>query len=510
MTQQTRPRPTVLVILDGWGVRTESTFNGVAQAQLPHYNRWWNEAPHATVETCAEHVGLPDGQMGNSEVGHMNLGAGRIVYQDFTRITKSVREGTFKDNPALAGAVARARSNGGAVHIFGLLSPGGVHSHTDHLLAAVALARDAGVQRILVHGFLDGRDTPPRSALEFIADFESGLARLGAGRIATLCGRYWAMDRDKRWERVQRAYDMLTAGTGLSAPDAMSAVQAAYGRDENDEFVQPTVIGPAAPLADGDVVLCMNFRADRVREITAALTEPAFDGFPRSQWPKLADYVTLTLYAESLQHVSVAFPPQRLTRILGEELSRLGLRQLRAAETEKYAHVTYFFNGGEETPFPGEDRLLIPSPKVATYDMCPEMSAVELTDRVLEQIASAQHDFICVNYANPDMVGHTGIFPAVLQALATVDLCLGRLAEAVLARGGQMLITSDHGNADMMVEPTTGQPHTAHTNNPGPLILLGRDDRRLDNGRLCDVAPTLLALMNLAAPPEMEGRSLLV
>ena len=506
----------LLAVLDGWGMRDDPAFNAIYHAATPHYDYWMKTCPHSLVETCAGHVGLPDGQMGNSEVGHMNLGAGRIVYQDFTRINRSIADGGFSDNPALVATVRAANRAGGGVHIMGLLSPGGVHSHTDHLLAAVrAVARQENRQ-IFLHAFLDGRDTPPRSALGFVAEFEAALERIGVGRIVSVCGRYYAMDRDQRWERVGKAYEMLTGGPCGTATDPQSAIQNAYDRGENDEFVVPTRIAnknrPAVLLEDGDAVLMMNFRSDRAREISHAFLDPeqgpnAFKGFVRTFRPRLSGFFTLTQYETTLSTAAVGFPPRRSERILGEEFSRLGLKQLRAAETEKYAHVTYFFNGGVETPFAGEDRLLIPSPKVATYDEKPEMSAPELTDEVIKRVESEKYDFILINYANPDMVGHTGRFQPAVKAIETVDRCLGRLAKAVLARGGEMLITSDHGNADCMIEITTGAAHTAHTNNPGPLLYLGRK-ATLENGRLCDVAPTILRLMSLPQPAEMDGTSL--
>ncbi|MBF0110713.1 MAG: 2,3-bisphosphoglycerate-independent phosphoglycerate mutase [Magnetococcales bacterium] len=512
-----RPKPMTLVILDGWGIRDTRDNNAILLANTPNYDQWLRECPHSKVETCAGHVGLPDGQMGNSEVGHTNLGAGRIVYQDFTRINLAVKNKSMHTNPALLSVIEKARKANGTVHLMGLLSPGGVHSHTDHFLAVVEAAHAQGIKNIFIHGFLDGRDTPPRSALEFIQDFEKGLATIGAGRIVSLSGRYWVMDRDKRWERVVKAYDMLTQGIGQNAATATEGVKNAYARDENDEFVLPTVIGDGDPMhtrvKDGDAILMMNFRADRVREISHAFLDPrqgpgAFTGFERKVVPQRLGYFTLTQYEEGLAGVAIGFPPENLTRILGEEIANAGLKQLRAAETEKYAHVTYFFNGGEEKEFPGEDRLLIPSPKVATYDLKPEMSAIELTDAVLPKIEGGLYDLIIINYANPDMVGHTGIMTAALKAIETVDQCLGRIAAAVRKAGGEMLITADHGNADCMLEETTGQPHTAHTNNPAPLIFLGRPGVQLANGALCDVAPTILTLMGLPQPKEMTGTSL--
>ncbi|MBF0584805.1 MAG: 2,3-bisphosphoglycerate-independent phosphoglycerate mutase [Magnetococcales bacterium] len=510
-------KPVTLVVLDGWGVSAEQNHNAIHHAATPNFDRWWNDCPHALVQTSAGDVGLPDGQMGNSEVGHTNLGAGRIVYQDLTRINKAIWDGSFASNPALEETIGRAVAQNGAVHLYGLLSPGGVHSHSEHLLAAVLAAHDCQVEQIYVHAILDGRDTPPRSAMEYLQAFQSGLKRIGAGRIVSLCGRYYGMDRDNRWDRVKRAYEMLTMGIGHRATDPLQALQDAYDRGENDEFVQPTLIVPdtqsVTTLKDGDSLLMLNFRADRTREICHALLDPAegpqaFQGFARRVQPKLAGLLTMTQYDTSLQPVAVAFPPEPLTHILGELLAEAGLRQLRAAETEKYAHVTYFFNGGREEPFVGEERLLVPSPKVATYDLQPEMSAVTLTDQVIERLSQGHLDFIVVNYANPDMVGHTGQFEATVRAIECVDHCLGRLAEAVLAAGGELLITADHGNADCMLTPGTQQPHTAHTNSPAPLLYLGRD-ATLQDGRLCDIAPTLLKLMHLPQPTQMSGIPLL-
>ncbi|MBF0261858.1 MAG: 2,3-bisphosphoglycerate-independent phosphoglycerate mutase [Magnetococcales bacterium] len=516
-----RPRPMTLVVLDGWGMRGETRFNAIHHAATPHFDQWWQTRPHALVQTSGEAVGLPEGQMGNSEVGHANLGAGRILYQDFTRVDRAVRAGELSGNPALVQTVHKAIAAGGAIHIMGLLSPGGVHSHSDHLLGAVAAARDLGAERIYVHAFLDGRDTPPRSALEYVASFEAGLQALQAGRIVTVCGRYWAMDRDKRWERVARAYAMLLEGRGEPAMSALAAIESAYERGEDDEFVQPSVIpdgsGRVVVLEDGDAILMMNFRADRAREIAHALLDPepdpaagvpGFTAFPRARRARLSAYMCLTEHDATLPGVVVAFPPQNPTMTLGEVLAGLGLRQLRAAETEKYAHVTYFLNGGQEICFPGEDRLLIPSPKVATYDLQPEMSAFELTDQVVARVESGVYDLIVVNFANPDMVGHTGKFEATIQAIETVDRCLGRLAGAVLAQGGELLITADHGNADCMFDNETEGPHTAHTLNPAPLVHVGARALRLADGRLCDVAPTILKLMGFAIPPEMEGVAL--
>ncbi|MBF0428689.1 MAG: 2,3-bisphosphoglycerate-independent phosphoglycerate mutase [Magnetococcales bacterium] len=508
-----RPKPMILIVLDGWGMRQATQDNAIHHATTPHFDHWWQTRPHALLATCGGDVGLPDGQMGNSEVGHANLGAGRILYQDFTRIDRATRTGGLAEIPAFIQSANRAKATGGAIHICGLLSPGGVHSHSDHLLAAVATARSLGVEKIWIHAFLDGRDVPPRSALDYLDPFQTQLTAMKAGRIASVCGRYWVMDRDKRWDRVARAYALLTQGIGERAVDAHAAVTAAYSRGEDDEFVQPTLItdpqGIGTTLADGDVVWMMNFRADRVREISHALLDSDFTGFTRAARPALAGYLTLTEYDPTLPEVLVAFPPQTPVNTLGEILAHHGLQQLRAAETEKYAHVTYFFNGGQEVCFTGEDRLLIPSPRVATYDLQPEMSAIELTQSVLERIDSGRYDFIVVNYANPDMVGHTGHFHATVKAIETVDHCLGQLADAALAIGGELLITADHGNADCMMGES-GQPHTAHTLNPAPLIYLGKRTLHLADGRLCDVAPTVLSLLGLPQPPQMEGNSLAI
>jgi 2,3-bisphosphoglycerate-independent phosphoglycerate mutase len=512
-----RPKPVVLVVLDGWGVGEDSADNAVFQGRTPNFDSWMQTMPHALVETSGQYVGLPSGQMGNSEVGHTNLGAGRIVYQDFTRINKAITDGEFFENRPLLQAIDSAIAKGGAVHIMGLLSPGGVHSHTDHLLAAVKVAKNAGVKNIYIHGILDGRDTPPRSAIEFVGDFIAGLDKIGAGRIVSLSGRYYAMDRDNRWDRVQKAYDLYTLGEGEHGEDPLVAIKGSYANDINDEFMLPTKIGakssPAICIESGDAVIMMNFRADRVREISHAFLDPAsgadsFTGFTRRAQPELSAYFCLTKYDATLEGVLIGYPPEQPTHILGEEISRLGLRQLRGAETEKYAHVTYFFNGGLEEAFPGEERLLVASPNVATYDLQPQMSAIELTDQMLAKIDDGKYDLVVMNYANADMVGHTGNIDAAITAVETVDSCLGRLAEHVLAMGGELLITADHGNADMMLKASTGQPHTAHTNNPAPLIYLGRK-AELQNGRLCDVAPTLLTLMSIEQPGQMSGQSLL-
>ena len=451
--------------------------------------------------------------MGNSEVGHLNIGAGRVIYQDFTRIDVAIASGEFFANPALAAAAATARDHGTALHVLGLLSPGGVHSHERQIAAMVELAAKSGVKAIHTHAFLDGRDTPPRSAAASIAFMEGVCARHPGARIATVCGRYYAMDRDKRWERVAPAYAMLVDGEArYTAESATAALAAAYARDEADEFVRPTVIvdarGSRTRMNDGDVVVFMNFRADRAREMTRALTSAAFDGFPRKRVPALAAFVCLTHYGEAFAYLPAAFLPQSIANGFGEYLAQLGLTQLRIAETEKYAHVTYFFNGGVEAVYPGEDRILVPSPKVATYDLKPEMSAFEVTAALVDAIASGKYDAIVCNYANGDMVGHTGNFDAARAAVEALDACIGRVVDAARAAGGEVIITADHGNAEMMYDPATGQAHTAHTLNLVPLVYVGRPAAIVPGGALSDVAPTLLALMGLPKPPEMTGHSL--
>lgn len=503
--------PTALIILDGYGNNPESDNNAIFHARTPVMDRLSRELPTSQVYTDGMYVGLPEGQMGNSEVGHMNLGAGRIVYQDFTRVTQAIRDQSFFVNPTLCEAVDLAISKKGAVHLMGLLSPGGVHSHEEQIFAMAELAVKRGASQVFLHAFLDGRDTPPRSAEISLQAADEKFRQLGVGRIASLVGRYFAMDRDNRWDRVEKAYNLLTLGQAdFTAKDACSGLQAAYDRGENDEFVQPTIIGQPCMIEDNDAVIFMNFRADRAREITRAFVEPDFKGFSRRAWPRLSRFVMLTQYAEDIP-AATAFPPQSLTNTLGEYLSNLGKTQLRIAETEKYAHVTFFFSGGQEEPFAGETRILVPSPQVATYDLKPEMSAVEVTDKLVEAIHSGHYDAIICNYANGDMVGHTGNFDAAVKAVETLDQCVGRVIDALKAVGGQCFITADHGNAEQMLDETTGQAQTAHTTFPVPLIYLPPNNRKarlLDQGRLCDLAPTLLKAMGLKQPAEMTGRAL--
>jgi 2,3-bisphosphoglycerate-independent phosphoglycerate mutase len=503
---------TVLIVLDGWGHRAAAADNAIALARAPVWQRLWREAPHALLSTSGTDVGLPAGQMGNSEVGHMNLGAGRVVYQELTRIDKAIADGDFARNAVIVEALAAIQARGGALHVLGLLSPGGVHSHEDHIAALLELAAARGVARIHVHAFLDGRDTPPHSAAASLARFEALFARLGRGGIASLCGRYFAMDRDQRYERVQPAFDLLTRGeAAFRAGSASAALAAAYARGESDEFVQPTLVAREGDrgvhIGDGDGVVFMNFRADRARQLTRAFVDDAFDGFPRRSRPRLAVFACLTQYAAGIA-APVAFPPQDLANSIGEHLARLGRRQLRLAETEKYAHVTFFFNGGREAPFDGEERVLVPSPKVATYDLEPAMSAVAVTDALVAAIEGRRYDFIVCNYANGDMVGHTGNLPAAIRAVEVIDACLGRVLAVVHASGAQCLITADHGNVERMQDADSGQPHTAHTTEPVPIVYAGPRPLQLSDGVLADVAPTLLTLMELPIPAEMTGRVL--
>ncbi len=503
------PKPLVLMILDGFGHSDDPEFNAIHAARKPVYDRLLATQPHGLISGSGMDVGLPDGQMGNSEVGHMNLGAGRVVYQDFTRVTKSIRDGDFFENPTLCGAVDKAVAAGKAVHILGLLSDGGVHSHQDHLVAMTELAARRGAEQIYLHAFLDGRDTPPKSAQHSIELMQATFTRLGKGRIASLIGRYFAMDRDNRWDRVEQAYSLIVDGKAEHQADyAVDGLIAAYERGESDEFVKATRIGEAAPVADGDAVVFMNFRADRARELTRCFVEPGFNEFQRARVPQLGGFVMLTQYAASIPAPS-AFAPEALTNVLGEYLANNGKTQLRIAETEKYAHVTFFFSGGREEPFEGEERILIPSPQVATYDLQPEMSAPEVTDRIVEAIEQQRYDVIIVNYANGDMVGHTGVFEAAVKAVECLDACMGRIVEALDKVGGEALITADHGNVEQMEDAMTGQAHTAHTCEPVPFIYYGKRALTIrEGGVLADVAPTMLALLGMPVPKEMTGRSI--
>ncbi|MCG6232479.1 2,3-bisphosphoglycerate-independent phosphoglycerate mutase [Vibrio furnissii] len=504
-------KPMALVILDGWGYREDNSSNAINNANTPVLDGLMAHNPHTLISASGMDVGLPDGQMGNSEVGHTNIGAGRIVYQDLTRITKAISDGEFQKNEVLVAAIDKAVAAGKAVHLMGLMSPGGVHSHEDHIYAAVELAAARGAEKIYLHCFLDGRDTPPRSAETSLKRFDELFAKLGKGRIASLVGRYYAMDRDNNWDRVEKAYDLLTAAHGdFTFGSAVEALQAAYARDENDEFVKATEVRAegqdSAAMRDGDAVLFMNYRADRAREITRTFVTD-FAGFERKAFPAV-DFVMLTQYAADIP-LQCAFPPASLDNTYGEWLSKAGKTQLRISETEKYAHVTFFFNGGVESEFPGEERQLVASPKVATYDLQPEMSSKELTDKLVAAIKSGKYDAIICNYPNGDMVGHTGVYDAAVKACEAVDECIGRVVEAIKEVDGQLLITADHGNAEMMVNPETGGVHTAHTNLPVPLIYVGSKDIALnDGGKLSDLAPTMLALTDQDIPAEMTGHVL--
>lgn len=502
----------VLVILDGWGYSEKPQHNAIAAARKPVWDRMWNDYPHTLIRTSGAAVGLPADQMGNSEVGHLNLGAGRVVYQEFTRVSRAIKTGSFFTNQTLTDAVDKAIEADRAVHILGLLSPGGVHSHEEHIHAMVELAVQRGARKVYLHAFLDGRDTPPNSAESSIIAMQAVFDRLKHGRFASVVGRYFAMDRDHHWPRIQSAYDLITQGKAeYVTPDALTALQQAYARGEGDEFVKATAIVPAGEQAirmvDGDVIVFMNYRSDRARQITRPFIEDDFDGFVRDARPRLGAFVSLTEYKSDF-NVSVAYPAERLKNVFGEYLSSHGLRQLRLAETEKYAHVTFFFNGGMEEPFEGEDRILVKSPMVATYDLKPSMSSVEVTDHLVNAITGGIYDVIICNYANPDMVGHTGKFDAAVQAIEAIDVSLGRVLEALHASGGEMLVTADHGNAEQMLDEETGQAHTAHTSNLVPLVYVGRPATMSEHGALSDIVPSMMYLMNLEIPPEMTGTPL--
>ncbi|HYM71578.1 MAG TPA: 2,3-bisphosphoglycerate-independent phosphoglycerate mutase [Stellaceae bacterium] len=506
-----RPRPVVLCILDGWGERPDADDNAITRAKTPVWHRLTARWPRSHLDASEHYVGLPDGQMGNSEVGHTNLGAGRVVMQDLPRIDDAVATGKLAEMAPLREFIARVKARRGTAHVLGLMSPGGVHSHQGQIAALCRILAGAGL-RVAVHAVLDGRDTPPQSALGYLRQFKADTAGAGDIRIATISGRFYAMDRDKRWDRVEKAYLMLTEAVGHRALDPLAAVEAAYARGETDEFVVPTAIGDYAGMENGDGLLLANFRADRIREIAGALVDPGFSGFARNRRVDFSGALGLVEYSEELNRfLATLFPPENLEDTFGEVVSRAGLHQLRIAETEKYAHVTFFFNGGRETVFPGEERILVPSPKVATYDKQPQMSAPEVTDKVVAAIQSGKFDVVVLNYANTDMVGHTGIVAAAEQAVETVDACLGRLAGAVEAAGGTLVITADHGNAEMMRDPETGEPHTAHTLNPVPFVIVNPPAavHRVESGRLADVALTLLALLGLKQPDAMTGHSLI-
>ncbi len=508
-------KPLVLTIMDGFGIQPEECGNAICAAATPRLDKIFADCSWTQIGASGMDVGLPDGQMGNSEVGHTNIGAGRVVYQELTRITKAAKEGKFFDNDAFKAAVDNCKKNGSAIHFMGLLSDGGVHSHIEHLYALVDFAKKSGLDRIYIHGLLDGRDVPPASAADFVDACNAKLAELGAGKIATVMGRFYGMDRDNRWDRVGKAYAALVYGEGIKASDAAAAIRESYtvkdadGKFLTDEFVLPTVIEGTERIKSGDSVVFFNFRPDRAREITRTFVDPDFSGFERKGGKLDLFYVCMTQYDATMPNVEVAFKPQQLTNTLGEYLAANGKTQLRIAETEKYAHVTFFFNGGEEVMFDGEDRILVKSPQVATYDLQPEMSAVEVCDKVVEAIESGKYDVVILNFANCDMVGHTGVFEAAVKAVETVDTCVGRVADATVGMGGVMLLTADHGNADCMLD-TDGTPFTAHTTNPVPFAVIGKKCALREGGKLCDIAPTMLGLLGLDKPEEMDGESLII
>ena len=511
MSLKNPPRPVVLCVLDGWGFLPDGKSNAIERAKAPNWHRLYEAYPHSTIEASEKSVGLPHGQMGNSEVGHMNLGAGRVATPDLPRIDKAIEDGSLARNETLAAFIAALKQSGGTAHLIGLLSPGGVHSHQSHMAALARIIAEAGV-RVAVHGFLDGRDTPPKSAIEDVRAFGKSIAGLKDVAIATLIGRYFAMDRDNRWDRVEAAYRLLTEGKGEKAQSAESAIARHYEAGETDEFIKPCVIGAYAGMKPGDGVLMANFRSDRARELLMALLDPKFDRFARGERIEFAAALGMVEYSDALKPlIGTIFPPQIYADGYGETIARHGLKQLRIAETEKYPHGTFFFNGGREEPFEGEERILVPSPKVATYDLQPEMSAFEVTDRLLGAIKSGKFDTIVVNFANTDMVGHSGMMGPAVKAVEAVDTCLGRLADAVIEAGGTLLVTADHGNIEQMVDPETGEPHTAHTTNPVPIVLInpppGVDG--IGHGKLADIAPTLLQLLQIEQPRAMTGHSLL-
>ncbi|MCX7745452.1 MAG: 2,3-bisphosphoglycerate-independent phosphoglycerate mutase [Clostridia bacterium] len=502
-----------LIILDGFGVNTREDGNAIKAAHKPNIDRLFEKYPNTLIQASGMDVGLPEGQMGNSEVGHTNIGAGRIVYQELTRITKSIKDGDFYEKKEFLDAIENAKKNNTKLHLFGLLSDGGVHSHNTHLYALIELAKKQGLKEVYIHCFFDGRDVPPDSAKGYVEELEAKLKEIGVGKIASVMGRYFAMDRDNRWERVKLAYEAMVLGKGLTSDDAVKATEESYKREELDEFVKPTVITeggkPVATIGANDSVIFFNFRPDRAREITRTFIDEEFNGFEREKGYFPLFFVCMTQYDKTFKNVVVAFKPESLTNTFGEYISQLGYKQLRIAETEKYAHVTFFFNGGVETVYPGEDRALIPSPKVATYDLKPEMSAYEVTDEVVKRINSKEYDVIILNFANPDMVGHTGIFEAAKAAIEAVDKCLGRVIEAIENQGGVALITADHGNAEQMVDYETGGAFTAHTTNVVPLIAVGLGDVKLKEGRLSDLTPTMLDIMGVEKPKEMTGVSII-
>ena len=513
MANSQRARPVALIVLDGWGYRAQTEGNAIALANTPTWDALWKRSSRTLLDASGLRVGLPAGQMGNSEVGHLNLGAGRVVMQDLVRISSAITDGSFYTNPALTAACRQVKNNGGTLHLLGLIGSGGVHAIDQHLLALIELAKREGVSRVAIHAILDGRDTLPKSALAFMQELLGQIKKLGSpAKIASVSGRYYAMDRDRRWERTELAYRAIVLGEGTMVTDPLGAISKAYESGKTDEFILPVIVTengkPVAPMKDGDAVICFNYRSDRMRQIVRTLIDPTFDGFTIARRPKVT-VTTLTNYDKTFD-VPVAFAPTSMARILAEVLSSRGLDMLKTAETEKYPHVTYFFNGGVEAPFPCEHRVMVPSPKVATYDLQPEMSAAGVTDALVEGITSGRHDFILCNYANADMVGHSGSIPATIKAVETVDACLSRVLKAAESAGTRLLVTADHGNAEMLIDPETGGPHTAHTTNPVPFVAIDweQEQRLRSGGALCDVAPTILSMLGIEQPAEMTGVTL--
>ncbi len=496
--------------MDGYGINPNHEGNAIYAAKKPHLDKYFAECPNTIIAASGLDVGLPDGQMGNSEVGHTNIGAGRIVYQMLVKITKDIEDGTILKNKALSDAMNAAKESGKALHLMGLLSPGGVHSHNTHLYGLLAMAKSMGLEKVYIHTFLDGRDVPPSSAAEYMEELEEKIKEIGVGSIATVAGRFYAMDRDNAWDRVEKAYSAIVYGEGIQESNAVEAVKNSYANSVTDEFVIPTVVDRNGMVEEGDSIIFFNFRPDRARQLTRSFVDPDFKGFERKKGFMKVNFVCMAQYDAEMPNVTVAYPPEELKMTFGEYISKSNLTQLRIAETQKYAHVTFFFNGGEETQFPGEERILIKSPDVETFDLKPEMSAYEVCDAVVEAINSDKFDVIILNYANCDMVGHTGIIPAAVKAVEAVDECVGRMVDAILAKGGVACITADHGNADQLIDPETGGPFTAHTTNPVPFIVVGEECKLREGGRLADIAPTMLKLLGLPQPEEMTGESLIV
>ncbi|MEE1224946.1 MAG: 2,3-bisphosphoglycerate-independent phosphoglycerate mutase [Clostridia bacterium] len=503
-------KPVALIIMDGYGLNETTEGNAIAAAKTPNLDKYFAEYPHTKLEASGLAVGLPDGQMGNSEVGHTNIGAGRVVYQMLVKISKDIEDGTILENKALLDAIKSAKENNKTLHFIGLLSDGGVHSHNEHLYGLLEMAKKNGLNDVYIHTFHDGRDVPPTSGIDYMQQLVDKMDEIGVGKVATICGRFYAMDRDNAWDRVEKAYNAMVMGEGIEAADPVEAIKNSYANDVTDEFIVPTVIDKNGMIKEGDSVVMINFRPDRARQITRTFVDPMFDGFVRKKGYFPVNYVCMAQYDAEMPNVTVAYPPEQLTMTFGEYISKQGMSQLRIAETQKYAHVTFFFNGGEEQQFDGEERILIKSPDVETFDMKPEMSAYEVCDAVCDAIEADKFDVIILNYANCDMVGHTGVFDAAVAAVEAVDECVGKMVDAILAKGGKAIITADHGNADCLIDPENKSVFTAHTTNPVPMIVIGEGDVELKEGRLCDLCPTMLDMMKLEKPAEMTGESLIV